>query len=213
LNKEQEIKGDLVDINGVKIDFLGAKNYILSRLENELPSNLKYHNLTHTLEVYLNVNKIAYYEKISNKEDLFLLRTAALYHDCGFLNNYCNHELESCNLASKELLNFGYNNYHINKICKMILATNINKIAVDPLEKIICDADLDYIGRNDYYEISAFLEEEFYTYNVISNNHDWLKIQYNFLTNHKFYSKYSQNYRESRKKERIIELTQKLNLF
>lgn len=69
------------------MDFENAKQYIINRLKNELSNELYYHGLHHTLDVYNATIKLAEMEAISS-EDLVLLKTSALFHDAGFIEQY-----------------------------------------------------------------------------------------------------------------------------
>ena len=146
--------------------FTSIKQPILSRLENELDPRLGYHNLSHTLDVVEQAEVIAKQEKVNDKHDLLLLKTAAVFHDSGFLTVYKNHEEKSCEIASESLINV-FSEEDINKIRGMIMATKIPQTPHTLLEQIICDADLDYLGRNDFEPISRNLYKEFITYKVI----------------------------------------------
>ena len=79
--------------------FKSIKLPILKRLENELDPRLGYHNLSHTLDVLEQAEVIAKQEKISDEHDILLLKTAAVFHDSGFLMVYKNHEEKSCEIA------------------------------------------------------------------------------------------------------------------
>ena len=67
------------------------EDFILEKLEKGLPKELYYHNLKHTVDVYTQVELIGRSENVS-KEELLLLRTAALFHDAGHLIDYDTHE-------------------------------------------------------------------------------------------------------------------------
>src|SRR5688572_26750494 len=134
--------------------FTSIKQPILSRLENELDPRLGYHNITHTLDVLEQAEILAKQEKVTDKHDLLLLKTAAIFHDSGFLSVYKNHEEKSCEIACEALRNI-FNEEDIKKVCGMIMATNIPQSPKTLLEQIICDADLDYLVRNDFELISG----------------------------------------------------------
>ncbi len=78
-----------------------AEKYIIELLRSKLPSNLCYHDLEHTYIVLKKSMEIAREENITEEHDLNLLKTAALYHDSGFINVYDNHEEESCRIAAR----------------------------------------------------------------------------------------------------------------
>ena len=65
-------------------DYRSAKKYILQRLEHELSDHLYYHGVHHTKDVLKITKKLCKDEKVS-KTDTTLLKTAALFHDAGFL--------------------------------------------------------------------------------------------------------------------------------
>ena len=80
--------------------FEEAKSYILSRLRHELPTDLYYHGLHHTLDVCESVEEPAQAEQI-NGDSLVLLKTAAVFHDSGFLERYVNNEPVAVTFARK----------------------------------------------------------------------------------------------------------------
>ena len=66
-------------------DFESAHRYAFERLQQELDPNLYYHNLRHTFEDVLPAaTRFAAMAEIS-PDDTLLLRTAAVFHDTGFL--------------------------------------------------------------------------------------------------------------------------------
>ena len=178
--------------------FTSIKLPILSRLENELDLRLGYHNLSHTLDVVEQAEVIAKQEKVEDKHDLLLLKTAAAFHDSGFLLVYKNHEEKSCEIASEALKNI-FNEEDINKIRGMIMATKIPQTPHTLLEQIICDADLDYLGRNDFEPISQNLYKEFIAFKIIPENIIWDHIQIKFFESHHYFTGTSISKRNEKK--------------
>jgi HD superfamily phosphodiesterase len=189
----------MVDINIIK-------SHILSILENGLSSSLTYHNIGHTLDVEKQILVIAKAEGITNPQELEDLQIAALYHDTGFLEKHTNHEFVSCELARKYLPEFGLSNERINNICNIIMATKFPHNPHNLLEMIICDADLDYLGRDGFAETSKRLRDELISYHIITAEKDWYQFQINFFNKHKFYTKTSLEKREVEKMARYNEL-------
>ena len=128
--------------------------------------------------------RIAETEKI-NKEETNLLRIAALYHDAGFINTYKGHEAEGCLLAKATLPDFGFTAAQLEMICSMIMATKIPQTPKSKLDKILCDADLDYLGRDDFYEIGNRLYNEMKEQGFIETEREWNLTQKVFLENHR----------------------------
>lgn len=183
------------------------EKFILQYLEKALPDNLSYHGLHHTLDVFNAAMKIAATENLSAKE-IKLLRIAILYHDAGFTAKYKDHEEKGCEMARKNLPSFGYAESDIKIICGMIMATQIPQTPKTILEKIICDADLDYLGRNDFYEISKTLFEEMKIYNNLHDAKEWNKIQKKFLDKHQYHTEFGRKHREHKKQQYLQEINQ-----
>ncbi len=171
-----------------------------------LSINLTYHNLDHTLDVTEQSERIATAEGVSDKKEIFLLKVAALYHDTGFLRTYANHEEASCTIFLEESDRFGFTLEEKNLITGLIMATKLPQTPATLLQKVICDADLDYLGRSDFFEIGDGLRREFLKYGIIKTNEEWDKLQVKFLTNHKYHTQTSRQLRESFKQENIAKL-------
>ncbi len=167
--------------------FTSIKQPILSRLENELDPRLGYHNIAHTLDVLEQAEVLAKQEKVTDKHDLLLLKTAAVFHDSGFLFVYKNHEEKGCEIATESLRNV-FSEEDIKKVCGMIMATKIPQTPHTLLEQIICDADLDYLGRNDFEPISQTLHKEFIIFKIIPEDIVWDHIQIKFFESHHYFT-------------------------
>ena len=185
--------------------FEAAKDYILNRLEKELPKNLYYHGLHHTIDVCAAVDELADSEKIKG-EDLVLLRTAAVYHDSGFLKQYLNNEPIAVSIAEQKLPGYGYNPEQIRAIGNIILATSIPQRPHNHIEKIMCDADLDYLGRDDFFDISETLKQEWFAYGLIRSDEEFNEKQLKFFLQHNYFTKTAKEKRESRKQQHMLEL-------
>ena len=189
----------------MKPDYIGAELFILEKLDQRLPKDLFYHGLHHTRDVYGAALLIAKSEKVSN-EDINLLKIATMFHDAGFMSQYKNHEEAGCKLAKKTLPGFGFNDKNIKIIEGMIMATKIPQSPKTQLERIICDADLDYLGRNDFKDIAKTLFDELKVYMNVKDEKIWNSIQLNFLKNHQYYTDYSRKRREAKKQEHLKEI-------
>src|SRR5687767_15531516 len=141
---------------------------------------------------------IAKHEGVNDKHDLLLLRTAAAFHDSGFLFVYKGHEEKGCEIASEHLKNV-FSESDIKKVCGMIMATKIPQTPNTLLEQIICDADLDYLGRNDFEPISRNLYKEFIVFKIIPEDIIWDHIQIKFFESHHYFTVTSVNKRNKKK--------------
>ena len=184
------------------MQFQQAKAFILDKLKNELPAHLSYHSVAHVIDVYQAAEQIGKQENISDN-DMQLLLTAALFHDAGFINGTKRHEEESCSIANQYLPDYGYSINEIEKINGMIMATQIPQLPKTHLEEIICDADLDYLGRDDFFPISDSLYKEFNTAGMIGDEDDWNKLQVIFFETHHFFTSTALKLRQKKKDENL----------
>jgi uncharacterized protein len=186
-----------------------AKEFILNKLKTELKQDLYYHCLNHTLDVYESAKKLAALENISDT-DLVLLETAALFHDTGFLAGYADHEEQSVKVTKKILPGFGYSESDIEVICRMILSTRLPQQPVTLLEKILCDADLDYLGRDDFFMIANKLLCEWNENGIPITLKKWYNVQVNFLMNNHYFTKSAISLRKEKKRENLSQILELL---
>ena len=172
-----------------KVKFEAIKTQLLQRLTLHLPKELYYHGVHHTLDVLEQAERIAREENVTNELDLQLLSLACLYHDSGFIETRNKHEEASCELARKDLLANGVSDENIDWICGMILATKIPQVPLNQMERIICDADLDYLGRDDFFEISQNLYQELKESGIVNTIDEWNQIQVKFFKQHMYFTK------------------------
>ncbi len=188
--------------------FQALEQTITQRLLAGLDTRLTYHNLAHTLDVLKQAAVIAVAEQVTNAHDLLLLRIAALYHDTGFLYTYQGHEEKSCEILEADLAGeFSETDMALMK--GMIMATKIPQSPATLLEEIICDADLDYLGRMDFEPISQSLKAEFLAYGVIQDNTEWDNIQISFFEKHHFFTGSSIIRRDPVKQQHLARLYQR----
>jgi uncharacterized protein len=184
--------------------FQKLQELILGKLEKELPGHLSYHNIDHTTDVMQAVALIGDIEGIDEKNRRLLL-TAALFHDAGFLVGREEHENASCNIAIQYLPGFGYQPAEIEAICNMIMATRIPQSPQNHLEEILCDADLDYLGRGDFFTLSSRLFAELRDEGIVKDEQEWDLQQADFMGSHRYFTETSINLHQA-KKEGYVEL-------
>ncbi|MFT3681971.1 MAG: HD domain-containing protein [Ferruginibacter sp.] len=192
----------------IEPDFKKAEAFILDSLKNELSSDLHYHGVHHTIDVMDAAMKIAAFEKLP-AANTAILRIAVAFHDAGFIYTYQGHEEKGCEMAREFLPAFGFNKNQIDLICSMIMATKIPQNAKTILEKIICDADLDYLGRDDVQDIAQTLYEELKLHSKVKDERSWDETQIHFLRNHHYHTAYSAKYRSGNKHAYLEALVKK----
>lgn len=189
------------------MNYQAAETFIIEKLRQELPDDLSYHGLHHTLDVLETVEDLCYLEDINDYETK-LVKTAALLHDAGFIVSNQDHEKYSCQIASYYLPGFGYSPEEIDRIKEMIMATKIPQSPKDKLAQLLCDADLDYLGREDFYRIGDSLYEELKSQKVIQGTQSWINLQIDFLEQHSFFTDTNKRRRAPKKAQHLNELRQ-----
>lgn len=182
--------------------FEDIQRKVLDFLQEKLPKHLHYHNYAHTIDVVNQAELIGIGEGISD-EDLLIIKTAALFHDTGHVIQSQNHEHYSTEIAKEWLPKYGYLPEQIETICEIIMATQLPPTPQNLLEQIICDSDLDYLGRADFIPGSNLLFEELKAVGVLDDINEWNKLQVKFLSGHQFFTNTSQRLREVNKQKQI----------
>jgi uncharacterized protein len=192
------------------LKFEKARKYVLNRLENELSPNLTYHSLKHTLDVVSSADRLATWEKVG-EEDRLLLFMGAYYHDLGFIRHRQGHESISIQLAELTLPEFGYSDADIGVIRGIIQATRIPQSPTNLLEMIMADADLDYLGHEDFWERSNDLRHELNNYGTKFADEDWYIYQLRFMQSHKYFTASERSLREVVKQQHLLEIQKLLD--
>jgi predicted metal-dependent HD superfamily phosphohydrolase len=167
---------------------------ICNKLLHELNPSYKYHTLRHTLDVIETSVCIAQAEGLYDDE-MNVLKIAALFHDTGYLFQRTNHEQASVNFFYKVVSNYDFPEEEKEIIASCIMATSIPQHPKNILEKILCDADLDYLGRDDFYTISDLLFDELKSCGQMNSKEEWNKVQIKFISEHQYHTEYNKRHR------------------
>jgi predicted metal-dependent HD superfamily phosphohydrolase len=187
-------------------DLEGVKAYVFARLAHDLPPELRYHSIRHTCaDVLPAVERLAALAGV-NGDDLLLLRTAVLYHDMGYIEQYTNNEPIGVRIAQETLPNFGYSPDQVEAVVGMIMATRMPQAPQNLLEALVCDADLDSLGREDYLDTSHDLHDELVAYGALIPLKEWYRRQLNFLSSHTYFTEVAHELRDAGKQENIRRL-------
>lgn len=188
------------------MDFERASAFILDKLRHGLPTNLFYHNIEHVMDVYQSVIRIGQSEQL-DASTLVALKTAALMHDAGMLKTYRGHEEAACSLVKLWLPQFDYSTSEMDYICRVILTTQLPQSASEIGEKILCDADLDYLGRDDFFMIAHRLRFEWNNMGINRTTlRQWYELQIEFIEHHRFYTESNKILREEGKRKNLEQI-------
>lgn len=187
------------------MEYENLKKEALGILEENLSDRLHYHGLSHTLDVLEVCNQYIDREGLG-ETDANLLRIGALLHDIGFTVSTKMHEERSVEMAGPIMTKHGYSATDISIVKGLIRATRVPQSPENHLQEIICDSDLDYLGRDDFYKISKLLFEELKSFSVVTDISEWNLQQIRFLESHRYHTAFARKYRQPKKEERIREL-------
>lgn len=191
--------------------FEDVRKFILEEYSGKLSLDFTYHNIEHVLDVEGAATRLARMEDVTDHE-VILIRTAAIFHDSGMMVSYQDHEEEGCKIARKVLPEYGYSDEDISHINGMIMATKLPQSAGTLPEKLICDADLDYLGRNDFFMIAHRLRYEWNILNINTTSlKQWYVMQETFLKNHRYYTQSARVLRDRQKEKNLQQIIELLN--
>jgi predicted metal-dependent HD superfamily phosphohydrolase len=176
---------------------------VMKMLREMLPANLFYHSPEHTSDVIEAAERIAVAEHCSPGE-ILLLKTAALFHDTGYTRDMREHEKHGCDIASEMLARHADKGW-ISQVHALIMATRVPQVPQSKLEEIICDADLDYLGRDDYFAVAENLHREFLACEKVKDEKDWIQLQLKFLGSHIYFTRTSVELRQPGNLKKIKE--------
>jgi class 3 adenylate cyclase/tetratricopeptide (TPR) repeat protein len=191
-------------------DIEGAAAYVVNRLERELGSQLKYHCVGHTRDDVLPAAlRLAKAHGLAPEDEL-LLHAGALFHDLGFIECRKGHEAVGVRIARETLPGFGFDASQIERIAGIIMATKLPQTPTTLLERLLADADLDVLGREDFFEKNDALRRELAAHGHVVTDVGWWTQQLSFLTTHGYFTEVAASLRGPGKALNAAEMQRRL---
>lgn len=189
---------------------LGAIRWQLeSYIRRRLPAYIFYHSPQHSVEeVFTTAEALCDLEKIRGERRMAVL-TAALFHDVGYVRRYYDNEDWAARFSVRLLSAWGFSDSFTKLVSKLIMATKIPQSPSSLLEQIICDADLDSLGREDFLHTSSMLYKERLMMGERLSVDEWIDMQISFLSNHQYFTASQSQRRDEQKKRNIAALRSK----
>jgi uncharacterized protein len=189
------------------MDFTGARDYIIDRMKKDLKPSLTYHTIDHTLDMHRAAIQLMDLENLVDAHERFLIETASIYHDAGMMISYNDHETQSVLIAGQMLPSFGYSPEETDEIAGLILVTRLPQMPNTLPEQILCDADLDSLGRDDFFIQSFQLQLEWRLNGIRKSSlEDWFRFESGFFTSHHYFTKSARQLRDKKKQENLLEI-------
>jgi len=180
---------------------------ITALYSSELSSKLTYHSIRHTEAVVKESRALALAAGL-NAEDTETLLLAAWFHDTGYLDVYDGHEFRSMERAAQWLGQHGVSEARSKVIQGMIKATHRDHKPGTELEKLLVDADMSNLAREDFMSSAELLRTEWeIALGKTYTTPEWAELQLNFMMEHKYHSeagkeRYKEAFRENTKEQR-----------
>src|SRR4030095_5598564 len=168
-------------------------DYVNSFYIDHPDARLCYHNYAHISDTVDAAKKIADHFQL-NELDWLIVCTATWFHDTGYLAAEPQlHEEKSAEIAGNFLKSIEVGDEDIDEIKKCILVTKMPQNPVSLPEKIVCDADMFYLGTDRFKEHSRLLRKEMEILQDTQMDGDaWRMENIKMLETHQFHTDYCQ---------------------
>lgn len=186
------------------------EEYVVEKIEAELAPHFTFHDARHTIQVATMAELIGRAEQVNDKE-MLLLRTAALIHDLGYLSMAEDHIEAGCDHAVELLPKFNYDPHQIEVICRLIRSIRDPLVVTGTLEQILCDANLNFLGRIDFKDVIERMWKEDHILHPEMTLSEWKKRMASLVKKYDFYTDTAKRLRDVHK-EKQLEILDELNL-
>jgi predicted metal-dependent HD superfamily phosphohydrolase len=184
-----------------------AKAYVTQLFEEKLPKQFVYHSLAHTVAVVKEARKLGEDAGLEAPDQEALL-LAAWFHDAGYTEVYDGHEYRSMVIAEQWLSQRGYPADRLALVKDLIRATHRDEPRTTELQRLLVDADMSGLGREDFFAVSELLRAEWETVlGKTYSNLAWAESQMDFLSSAKFHTavakeRYQEQFKANLKEQR-----------
>jgi predicted metal-dependent HD superfamily phosphohydrolase len=188
-----------------------TEDYALSILKERTPINNRYHSVAHTQDVVHSSIEIGIGERLT-PDEMEIVQIAAWFHDLGYIDKSEDHEEISAMYASNFLSEENYLPERIERVIGCILATKVPQKPNNRLEQVICDSDLNHIGRKIFFERNDIFRIEFENHlGRKLTEYEWITKTIDFITRHHFFTEYAIKNFSEQKKENLKILQEQLD--
>ena len=165
-----------------------AQAHVTDLFGRELPAKLTYHTLRHTEGVVKECRILAPAAQF-DPADTEALLVAAWFHDTGYLDVYDGHEFRSMEHAEAWLTEQGVAAERVALVKDLIKTTHRDHAPKTELQKVLMDADMSNLAREDFRASAELLRTEWeLVLGKTYSNPEWAELQLNFMLQHKYES-------------------------
>lgn len=168
-----------------------ARDFITELFAESLDEKYVYHNLQHTQSVVDASIEIGEGSNLSDS-DLQLLVLAAWFHDAGYVHGFKDHETSGVKIMETKLSDWGIAATDIATIAAAINDTRMPPKPQSVLGHMLCDADMNHLGRDNYFELAGKLRQEWEVSNDKAfGDGEWLLLTRHFISQHEYHTEYA----------------------
>ncbi len=183
-----------------------AKSYALRFAKSDISPSFVFHSVAH-FEESVQAAKVLAESYNLPADDVEDIQLAMWFHDLGFSGGCEKHEARSMALAEEFLQREGLAAERIDNVKKYIAATDKSHKPDGLIEEIINDADTAHIGQKSYFEKLGLLRTEWESKNDSKyDEKEWIKLNLEFLDEHKFYTGIGKTKYGARKRKNVLKL-------
>ncbi|MFH1174859.1 MAG: HD domain-containing protein [archaeon] len=186
-----------------------AIQYALHALSGLNPS-LEHHDLEHTKSFVLPCVELLCKKEGVSSEETALLRTAAAFHDLGYLEEYHNNEYVAIRIAKEQLPKFEYTTEEIATVERLIRITNLRTNPSKLDECILRDADISHLGSKRFFERSDKYRKELAARGKRYSDKEWLQFQIQFMNQQQYYTTTAKKLLDPIRKQNIEKMQEML---
>jgi len=185
--------------------------YVEEYMKANLPENIAFHNYNRTAKVARIGDTLSIQSDLRENEKM-LLHLAALFIDSGYCEDSHNSAAAAAMLARNYLSGKGLDDASIKAITESIEAIGYPQQPVSLIAQYLCDADMYYLGSNNYSLNTELLRKEISLVDKVNySDKDWIRKQLQVLEDHTYFTAEARKLFKKRKKNNILLLQNQLN--
>lgn len=177
-----------------------------ARLERGWTTKFVYHDLAHTASVIYAADLLAADAELPEDERALLI-IAAAFHDSGYYDDANNHENLGATYAAEFLIAHEAPVKAVGRVVHLIQSTAIHARPVTPLQQLLRDADLHYLGMDGFLGNAERLRREWeLTKNLTYSETAWMAQNVRFMEAHRFHSSFAEKRFGEKKAANLVAL-------
>ena len=196
-------------MNKIDVDLVKeAGNYVTKLLAEKLPDSIEFHTIDHAKCVVDNAEFIGKNSGLTDGE-INIVKLCAWFHDVGYIVKPEGHEEESAKIAAEFLNLKGIEEATTTLVKNCILATIVPQQPKDLISKVLCDADLIHLSKDNYFERIEKMRKEWINLSEKKiGKRKFHATSVKFFQMHKYHTDFAKKELQP-KKEKNLQLIQK----